>query len=68
MTGFSFTINNSAQRAGSNLARCVFFETVRIATTSDIGHWFRNDRFLQEVRCKAGRVVRDADPYNAIHR
>lgn len=29
---------------------------------------FAITRFLQEVRCKAGRVVRDADPYNAIHR
>ena len=46
MTGFPFTINNSAQRAGLDLARCAFFEAVRIATTSDIGHWFRNDRFF----------------------
>ena len=33
-----------------------------------IGHWFAMTGFLQGVRCKAGRVVREADPYNAIHR
>ena len=26
---------------------------MRIATTSDIGHWFRNDWFFQGERCKA---------------
>ena len=31
-------------------------------------NWPRNDRFFARNRCKAGRVVREADPYNAIHR
>ena len=28
----------------------------------------RNDSVFARNRCKAGRVVREADPYNAIHR
>ena len=39
----------------------------RIATASDIGHWPRNDT-LQGVQYKAGRVVREADPYGRVTR
>ena len=30
---------------------------------SQCAHWLRNDSFLQGVRYKIGRVVREADPY-----
>ena len=35
---------------------------------SQCAHWLRNDRFLQGVRYKPGRVVREADPYGCVTR
>ena len=37
---------------------------IRIATTSDIVHWFRNDRGFTRGAIK--RVVREADPYARV--
>ena len=35
---------------------------------SQCAHWLRNDRVFQGVRGKAGRVVREADPYGGVTR
>ena len=35
---------------------------------SQCAHWLRNDRVFHEVRGKAGRVVREADPYGGVTR
>ena len=35
---------------------------------SQCAHWPRNDSVFARNRCKAGRVIREADPYSAIHR
>ena len=40
---------------------------MRIATTSDFGHWFRNDReFYKGCGISPVRVVREADPYTSL--
>ena len=35
---------------------------------SQCAHWLRNDRVFHGVRGKAGRVVREADPYGGVTR
>ena len=51
VTGFPFTINNSAQRAGLNLARCAFLRQYGLPQPVT--------GFLQGVRCKREQAMVD---------
>ena len=56
VTGFPFTINNSVQRAGLNLARCAFLRQYGLPQPVTSVTGFAMTGFLQEVRCAAAHM------------
>ena len=48
--------------------KSVFGDGVRIATTSDTGHWFRNDRVFARSAVQGRRADRVVRPYGGVTR